>query len=145
MRDRRYENLAKQQLELETVKNQLRDVKLGKIDEIADAIANVVDVTTLPKPSTMEVVKLKSLPANDNLAGNAGPNKIGDAAKWMKKVSDTMNISRSDTVASGISGDGRERPYHKFLPKTYRTPAKCDFCSESLWGKELKCEGLSTI
>nr|KAJ3421282.1 hypothetical protein HK105_004028 [Polyrhizophydium stewartii] len=32
----------------------------------------------------------------------------------------------------------RDRPYHRFLPHSYISPKKCDFCNEKLWGKELR-------
>jgi hypothetical protein len=38
-------------------------------------------------------------------------------------------------------GPAQSSPYHKFLPHTFRTTKKCDYCQDKIRGKEYKCVG----
>ncbi|KNC99455.1 hypothetical protein, variant [Spizellomyces punctatus DAOM BR117] len=60
----------------------------------------------------------------------------------MFKLGSKKAMSKSDGDLSqiGFSPAKGDKSAHSFQLHSYRSPRKCDFCHDTLWGKELRCE-----
>lgn len=120
----RNQELKKATKELEYVKDQILFTKTNHIDTLSELVRDTLE-------SNKKIKKTKNWTngIKNNLVRAAGSirHNIPTISDPMQGVPDIVTASR---------------PYHKFLPHTYRSPRKCDLCNETLWGKEFKCEGI---
>ncbi|KAJ3152986.1 hypothetical protein HDU86_005442 [Geranomyces michiganensis] len=81
---------------------------------------------------------------------NAIPQKVdgdtssGSSISGMFKIGAKKGTSKSDLDLTRIGPPPSKndiRPAHAFQTHSYRSPRKCDLCSDKLWGKEARCEG----
>lgn len=167
-RDKKIEEVLKNTADLEILRDQLSDLKIGKIDNLCDSVTGVVNVAAKDRRPENTLMKIKV--AHGETTSSSPVASLKKEKKWalgikgsIEKVKGTIHIRsksidslrfHSPYVSQNVyppvteskkTIDKVERPYHKFLPHVYRSLLKCDFCNEKLWGKELRCEGFNLV
>ncbi|TPX58307.1 hypothetical protein PhCBS80983_g03210 [Powellomyces hirtus] len=78
-------------------------------------------------------------------ADSTSGNSLFGSGSGMFKLSAKKALSKSDgdLTRSGAPTPtkGDVCPSHAFSMHSYRSPRKCDFCGDKLWGKEMRCDG----
>ena len=103
--------------------------KKGTIKIVGDALQRFM----LPQsPSHQEFSEQRKEPAVPELSIVKEPTSPEPAKP---AIAETKKRSKS-VSAKMVPGQ-----LHQFVPHTFRSPKKCHYCNETMWGKEFKCEG----